>query len=446
MPKICIPLGLHVVESKAESPTPHVEIPALLEHIVQDYAARNEFMGSVLVAQNGHVILNKGYGFANLEWKIPNSPATKFRLGSTTKQFTAAAILLLEEQGKLSLQDLVKKHLPDAPTAWDQMTIFHLLTHTAGIPNFTDFPEVSALMTQATTPDQLLSCFRNKPLEFQPGENYKYTNSGYTLLGLLIEKISGQNYSSFLQQNIFDPLGMKDSGYDSNTAIIPDRSSGYEQGTAGLENATYIHMSIAFSSGGLYSTTEDLLRWEQGLFGDKLLKTESLKKMITPFKSDYALGLFVRSENGHKVIEHGGTIAGFRAAFYHYPEDQLTVIVLGNLLSEASSIIAKKLGAAALGEKVTLPGDCKKVDPTVLDKYVGRYQITPALILSVTREGDHFYGQATGQSKVELYAEGEKEFFLSTTEISLTFQTDSQGHATGLILHKNGDHEVKRID
>src|SRR5262249_24508562 len=167
---------------------------ARMDQIAQSYVSNTQFMGSVLVARGGEVLFSKGYGSANLEWQIPNTPSTKFRLGSITKQFTAASILLLEERGKLKVDDLVKKYMPDAPTAWDKMTIFHVLTHTAGIPNFTSFPDYQASEPFATTPEKLVARFRDKPLEFEPGSRMNYSNSGYILLGYLIERISGQSY------------------------------------------------------------------------------------------------------------------------------------------------------------------------------------------------------------------------------------------------------------
>src|ERR1700731_2607144 len=197
-----------------------------MEQIVQFYVPQR-FMGTVLVARDGNVILSKGYGSANLEWDIPNAPNTKFRLGSVTKQFTAASILLLEERGKLAVTDPVKKYLPDAPAAWDKITIFNLLTHTSGIPNFTGFPDYAKLEPFATTAEKVVARFRDKPLDFEPGEKWNYSNSGYVLLGYLLEKASGEIYEKFVQENIFGPLLMKDSGYDSNSAIIPRRASGY---------------------------------------------------------------------------------------------------------------------------------------------------------------------------------------------------------------------------
>ncbi len=420
-----------------------------MEQVVQSYVSDQHFMGSLLVARGNEVIFDKGYGFANLEWNIPDSPATKFRLGSITKQFTAASILLLEERGKLSVSDPVKKYMADAPAAWDKITIFNLLTHTSGIPSFTDFPDYGSLEPFTTTPAELVRRFRDKPLEFPPGEKMSYSNSGYVLLGYLLEKISGESYEKFVQENIFAPLGMKDSGYDSNSAIIPYRAAGYSPGPSGPVNAGFINMTVPLSAGGLYSTTGDLLRWEQGLFGGKLLSPASLQKMTTPFKNDYAFGLEVRTVNGHKVIEHGGGIEGFNTMLAYYPDDKLTVVVLSNINGPAASDLASKLAALARGEKVVLPSERKEVaiDPKLLDGYVGNYELAPRFILTVSREGDKLMTQATGQPKVPIFAESEREFFAKVVDAQITFVTDAQGRATELILHQGGrDIHAKRYE
>src|SRR5580693_9908333 len=173
------------------------------EEVVQSYVSDKQFMGSVLVARGETIVLDKGYGFANLEWNIPNTPTTKFRLGSVTKQFTAASILLLEERGKLKVDDPVKKYMPDAPAAWDKIALFNVLTHSAGLPNFTSFPEYAKLQAFPNTPEQIVATFKDKPLDFEPGSKFSYSNSGYVLLGYLIEKITGESYEKFIQENIF---------------------------------------------------------------------------------------------------------------------------------------------------------------------------------------------------------------------------------------------------
>jgi CubicO group peptidase (beta-lactamase class C family) len=328
-----------------------------MEQVVQSFVKDNQFMGAVLVARGDDVLLDKGYGFANLEWSIPDSPKTKFRLGSITKQFTAASILLLEQSGKLNVNDAVKKYMPDAPAAWDNITIFHLLTHTSGIPNFTSFSDYRKLEPFSTTVEELVARFRDKPLDFQPGEKWSYSNSGYVLLGYLLEKLSGESYARFVEDNIFKPLCMVDSGYDSNSAVIPNRASGYTRGQNGMVNAGYIDMTIPLSAGALYSTTEDLLRWEQGLFGGKLLSPASLKKMTTPFKNDYGFGLGIHAVNGHEEIAHGGGIEGFNTALAYYPDDRLTVVVLGNVEGLATQEIAADLHTIAEGGSVVLSSE-----------------------------------------------------------------------------------------
>jgi CubicO group peptidase (beta-lactamase class C family) len=416
-----------------------------MEQIIQAYVP-SKFMGTVLVAQDGKVLLDKAYGFANLEWDVPNTPTTKFRLGSITKQFTAASILLLEERGKLKIDDPVKKYMADAPAAWDKITIFHVLTHTSGIPSLTSFPDFESHEAQAMTPEKLVEWFRDKPLEFEPGTKWNYSNSGYILLGYLIEKISGQSYSDFVQQNIFTPLGMRDSGYDSNSAIIAHRAAGYTPGKNGPINAGFVHMSIPFSAGALYSTTEDLLRWEQGLFGGKVLAAPSLARMTTPFKQDYAFGLGVSTNNGHKTISHNGGIEGFNTALTYYPDDKLVVAVLANLNGPFAGQIAANLGKVAHGEKVVLPTERKeiKVSPEILKQYVGTYELTPKFSLAITLEDGQLISQGTNQEKVPMFAESETMFFLKLVDAQIEFVKNEKGEVANLVLHQNG-RDVKGV-
>lgn len=424
--------------------------PARMDQIVQSYAANHQFMGTALVARGSQVLFSKGYGSANLEWDVPNAPNTKFRLGSVTKQFTAASILLLEERGKLSVNDPVKKHLPDAPAAWDKITIFHLLTHTSGIPSFTGFPDYPKLEPFAVTPADLVARFRDKPLEFDPGEKWNYSNSGYVLLSYLIEKVTGDKYEKFVRENIFTPLGMKDSGYDSNSAVIPHRASGYVSGKNGFENAGFIHMSVPLGAGALYSTTEDLLKWEQGLFGGKVLQPASLEKMTTPFKNNYAFGLQVDTGGGRKVIQHGGGIEGFNTDLEYFPESKITVVVLGNVNGQAPGEIAKKLGALAHGDAVKLPSERKEItlDSNVLNRYVGAYQLAQGPAMLITLEGNQLVSKLGNQPPAPIFPESETTFFLKVVDAQLEFpKTEAQGKASQLTLHQNGrDITAKRLD
>jgi len=417
-----------------------------MEQIVQSYVSNKAFMGSVLVARGADVLLDKGYGSADLDWDIPDSSSTKYRLGSITKQFTAASILLLEERGKLKVEDPVKKYLPDAPAAWDKITIFSVLTHTSGIPNFTSFPEYRTLEPFPLTPEKIVALFRDKPLDFQPGEKYSYSNSGYVLLGYLIEKISGESYQKFVQNNIFTPVGMKDSGYDSNTAVIPHHASGYTRGANGFVNAGYIDMTIPFSAGGLYSTTGDLFRWEQALFGGKVLTPASLQKMTTPFKDGYAFGLLVQTVNGRKVIWHNGGIEGFNTYLAYYPESRTTVIVLGNLNGSAPDEIGRQLGLVAHGEKVVLTSERKEVTvpASVLAAYAGTYQLAPNVNISITLAGDQLLSQVSGQNKFPIFPESQTHFFFKVVDAQIDFGRDDQG--AYLVLRQGGqDQKARRI-
>src|SRR5262245_10538914 len=423
---------------------------ARMDQVAQTYVSAKQFMGSVLVVRGSEVLLNKGYGSANLEWQLPNTPSTKFRLGSVTKQFTAASILLLEERGKLKVEDPVKKYMPDAPDAWAKMTIFHVLTHTAGIPNFTSFPDYPTSEPFATTPEKLIARFRDKPLEFEPGARMNYSNSGYVLLGYLIERISGQSYEKFVQENIFTPLGMKDSGYDSNSAVIARRAAGYAPSPNGPVNAGFIHMSIPFAAGALYSTTEDLLRWEQGLFGGKLLSPASLQKMTTPFKNDYAFGLTVSTAQGRKRISHNGGIEGFNTVLNYYPEHKLTIAVLANLNGQAPEPIAEKLAALVHGETVTLQSERKEItlDSKVLSRFVGAYEVSPGVNMLITLDNNQLMSKLGNQQAIAIFPQSETTFFPKVVDAELEFSgNDSQGRATLMVLHQNGrDMPAKRLD
>lgn len=415
-----------------------------MDQIVQSYATEKKFMGTALVARGGQVLFSRGYGFADLEWNIPNVPDAKFRLGSVTKQFTAACILLLEERGKLSVDDPVKKYMPDAPAAWDKITLRHLLTHTSGIPNFTGFADYRKLEPFPATPAELVARFRDKPLDFEPGTKWSYSNSGFVLLGYLLEKIAGEPYAKFVNENIFQPLGMKDTGYDSNTAIIPRRVQGYQIGRNGYEHAGYIDMSIPFSAGALYSTTLDLLKWEQGLFGGKVLKPASLEKMTTPFLEHYAFGLSVETVRGRKKISHGGGIEGFNTTLDYYPEDKLTVVVLENSAGAAPPAeIADKLASIAHGETVTLTSERKEVtvDRAVLAGYTGAYKMADGPVMLVTLEGNQLSAKLGTQPSFPVFPESQTKFFLKVVDAQIDFAPGQ------LTLHQNGRDMVgKKLD
>lgn len=414
--------------------------PARMDAVVRADADKGGFMGVVLVARDGEILFDKGYGSANLEWKIANDGDTKFRLGSVTKQFTGAAILLLQERGKVKLDAPIKTYLPDAPAAWDGVTVRNLLTHSSGIPNFTSFDDYAKLKTLAATTDSLIARFRDKPLDFQPGEKYAYSNSGYILLTAIIEKASGQSYSAFLTDNIFKPLGMADTGYDSHEAIIPRRAAGYSPSAKGVVNADYLDMTIPQGAGALYSTSHDLLKWQRGLFGGKLLKPESLKAYLTPFKDNYALGVTVAAADGSTTISHGGGIEGFNTWLGYDPDRKLTVVVLANLNGDAPGRLGKAMLTLARGGKVILASERQAISlaPETLQAYPGTYEIAPTFAIAIRVEGGKLIAQATGQGPIELFAEKPDHFFARAIDAQLVFTRDASGKVDGAVLHQNG--------
>ena len=413
---------------------------ARMETVIRADVDRGDFMGAILVVKDGVVLLDRGYGSANLEWKIPNDGDTRFRLGSVTKQFTAASILLLAERGKLNLDAPIKVWFPDAQAAWDKITIRHLLTHSSGIPNLTSFDDYEKLKTLPVTLDALIGRFRDKPLDFQPGEKWRYSNSGFIVLTAIVEKASGQSYANFVTDNLFKPLGMADTGYDSHAAVIPHRASGYAPGANGMVNADYIDMTIPQGAGALYSTTQDLLKWETGLYGGKLLKPESLIAMTTPFKNNYAFGLGVSSDANGRLFSHGGGIEGFNTWLGYDPERRIIVVVLGNLNGSAPGRLGAGLMTLARGGTVTLPGDRVEITlpPASLSAYVGTYDVSPEFGFVVRLEGGKLIVQATGQGPLVLHAEKPDHFFLKEVDAQITFRRDASGKIDAAVLHQNG--------
>jgi CubicO group peptidase (beta-lactamase class C family) len=429
--------------ARAEDPRPRFEeyMKACVDH--------DHFSGAVLVSKGGETLFAKGYGFANAEHQVPNTPRTKFRLGSITKQFTAMAILVLQERGKLKVEDPVGKYIDDAPKAWEGVTIHHLLSHTGGVPSYTDGLAYMAKMMMPETVNSMIARFRDKPLEFRPGEKFHYSNSGYFLLGAIIEKVSGQSYESFLKEAIFDPLGMKDTGYDHHATVIPGRAAGYNLNRNGLVNAPYLDMSQPYAAGSLYSTVEDLARWDRALNDGKLITKGSYAKMYAPVKNDYAYGWVVTTAKGRKTIQHGGGINGFVTEILRYPEEKVCVVVLCNVLPMNPGRVARDLASIALGEPFQMPGTRKvaKVDPKIYDACAGRYEIEPKVIATISHEGERLMIEVTDQPKIEMFPESDTVYFLKVVDATITFVKDDKGKVGHLVIHQGGrDVKAKRLE
>ena len=384
---------------------------ARMEHVIQSYVSSAGFSGTVLVARGDSVVFSKGYGV---------SPDASSPVASITKQFTAAAILLLEERGRLRIDDLVSRHLPEAPAGWKTMTIFHLLTHTAGFQGLTTPPAARRGLKSADgTVAGFVTAAMEGSLDGQPGETFNYTNSGYFILGHLIQKISGQSYESFIQDNVFTPLQMRDTTLEKG-AVNPNTAAGFR------------------------STTADLLRWQLALYGGQVLSAASLKKMTTPFKGDYGLGIYLRTIDGRKAMAHGGGVPTF-ANLSYFPDTRTSVVVLGTPNPKAAPApeIAAYLGTLAHGGTVTLASERKAITlaADVLQRYAGQYAMG-GTSLGVVVNGAQLSAQTPDGRTIALLAESETSFFMEGTNLRIEFVRDAGGVVTGLVVH-SGTHQER---
>jgi CubicO group peptidase (beta-lactamase class C family) len=541
-----------------------------IDELLKAYNNLRIFNGSVLVAEKGEVILKNGYGYANFEWEIPNSADTKFRLGSVTKQFTAMLILQLVEESKLNLDDKVSEYLDYYPKdKADKITIHHLLTHSSGIPSYTNNPDFHRNHSRTRyTPEDFIKTFMDEKLDFEPGSKFNYSNSGYFVLGAIIEKISGKTYDENLRFRIFNKAGMNNSGYDHNDIIIEKKAAGYNRLINIYRNAPFIDMSTPYSAGSLYSTVEDLYLWDQVLYTNKLLSKENLNKMFTPYiKTDlgflYGYGWGVENKKiGNKVdsvrvISHGGSIYGFNSLIVRLVDDKNLIVLLNNTGNTNLSEIAGKIERILydqpyempqkplidnLAEKVDEEGiasgieffksslkDGKKfsegamnnlgyvylsqkkyneaigifklnvetysesfnvydsmgeallasgqkeeaivnykksvelnpgnengktilnklgvefepvknyeITYEIFEKYIGKYELNPNFIITISGDGEKYFAQATNQPILELIPRAEDSFQLAAINAQLTFVKGEDGEIEKLILHQNG--------
>jgi CubicO group peptidase (beta-lactamase class C family) len=363
----------HLPETNPIQPGPVKSLPILvngttgerLDQTIRDH--HSDFSGTILIAQQGKILLIKGYGLAEQETSTPNTPQTLFAIGSITKSFTAMAIMILKERRRLTLQDPICQYLPDCPAAWELITLQQLLTHTSGIYDLALNPDFQTIGTcQEHKPEELMALYKYHALDFPPGSQFHYSNSGYQLLGMVIEKVSGQRYEDFVQENILDPLGMADTRNNPASHPLSNRATGYSQDSWTREKITApcYDSSMFFADGGLYSTVGDLYKWDQALYTNKLVSEESLSQIFTPRVTVvaspgfsvppglwyYGYGWMITQQSGHRLIEHGGRIPGYTAYLARYPDDRLTIIVLSNwdrlnpmeLNDELSAMILEK--------------------------------------------------------------------------------------------------------
>ncbi len=354
-------MALHATASGQRRPqTKAAKIDAVIS-AAQKYRL---FNGSALVAENGKVIYRRGHGFANMEWNIPNTPETRFRLGSITKQFTATLIMQLVEQGKIKLDGKISDYLPEyRKDIGDKITVHQLLNHTSGIPSYTSLPGFfNDVSRNPYTVGDFVKKFASNNLEFEPGSKFSYNNSGYFLLGAIVEKVTGQPYEKVLQEKIFDPLGMKSTGYDHHATILTKRATGYLKTGDGFVNAPYLDMSIPYAAGSLYSTVEDLYLWDQALYTDRVISAHSKDLMFKPNLSNYAYGWVVNKASlgngkaGIPKVAHGGGINGFNTVIVRFPEQRHLIVLLDNTSQGRTlSTIEQEVTRILFDEPYSLP-------------------------------------------------------------------------------------------
>ena len=400
------------------------------------------------VLRDGQVLLMKGYGMADVGKAAPVSPTTILRLGSVTKPFTAIAILQLVEAGKLKLDDPLSRYVPGVPQG-DRIRISHLLSHTSGVPDFIPIEDA-----------------KRSPLEFEPGERINYTNNGYSLLGRVVEKVSGQAWDEYLRDHIFAPLGMKSTGYDK-TADLPGRATGYEMGKDGAYAPIAAQDAReAYAAGGLYSSLEDLVRWELALETGKLLRRETLDQASMPTRladgrtAAYGFGWMTSTYRGLREVGHGGDITGFNSFVARYPDEKFAVIVLSNTgmrppgpLPDAGAL-AHKIADICLGDRMGKPDERPnfRVAEAVLDTYTGRYKLdAPEVIVRnmgseivITRQQDHLVAEVNGM-KLPLDALAETRFQAPGSPASLTFVCGSSGPCARVVISLMGLREFEAL-
>lgn len=388
---------------------------------------------TAIVTRNGELLYRGAIGMADIELGVKAKPEHVFRIGSITKQFTAVAILQLEEQGRLSVTDPITKYIPDYPTQGHTITIEHLLTHTSGIKSYTGMSEFAHLAGKDLTPMEIVAVFKDHPMEFEPGEKFYYNNYGYILLGVIIEEVSGKSFADYIQQNIFEPIGMSHSYYGDHTSLSSTSASGYQQKNGKYADADYLNMTLPYAAGALLSNVDDLSKWNQALHTNKILIQKSLKKAMTAYTlndgstSSYGYGWKLDEIYNQPVEEHDGVIQGFLSAAMYLPKEKVFVAVFSNCECKDPWVTANKMAAYTIGELPTVAStDSKKVD---LSQYTGIYDISDDRAQKVTTEGEQLFVTYTGGERHEVYSNAKKadQFFFEDGLMSIRFVKDEVG-------------------
>ena len=416
-------------------------LPEKLDQYLAAAEKAGIFNGTVLITKGNGFLVNKGYGYKNVDTKTLNDANTIFQIGSVTKQFTAAVILKLVEQRKLSLSDKLSKYFPGFPHA-NSITIENLLSHTSGLYNYTNDGNFMQNEVEKTlSREQFIQMIKDKPLDFTPGSKYNYSNSGYMFLGYIIEDITKKKYEQVVREQIFNPLGMSHSGFDFRNLRSVDRAVGYNAIVEGVgSKAQVVDSTVSFAAGAIYTTTGNLYKWNQSVLTERILKKSSLENAFTPRLSGYGLGWVVTNIDDKKAIMHDGGIHGFTSSNIIIPSDSITVTIITNSGSSKMGQVGKELLAILFNKPYTIPEKKKevKLDAMALAQFVGEYELAPTFKITITIKNDALVAQATGQPPFDLFAKSENVFFVKVVDAEVEFVKNDKGEVVSLILHQGG--------
>ena len=428
------------------SATAEQDLASRIDASIAPYFQADVPGATVIVVKDGKPVLRRAYGMADTAKGVKMRPEMALRLGSITKQFTATAILMLAEDGKLALDDDITKHLPDYPAKGKKITIEHLLTHTSGIPSYTSKPGYMLNMAQDISVARMIDTFKNDPLEFEPGSQYRYNNSGYFLLGAIIEKISGQSYASFLEQRLFKPLGMRDTYYEGVKTSKAPVAAGHSRAEQGYGAAAPLSMTQPYAAGSLVSTVDDLARWDAAIAAGRLLKPSSWQRAFTSYRlsdgktTGYGYGWEVGKVQGETAIGHGGGINGFSTHALRFPDQKVYVAVLTNSDSGPANpaLVARKAAGIAIGKPYR---EFREValDGAALDAVTGTFEVEKGVQRVFRRSADGLVMQRSGRPPVALKAASDNSFFVPGGLDWFEFQRDEGGKVTAVTLHQDGN-------
>ena len=419
-----------------------------IDKLISNQFKENETGVSVLVAKEGEVIYRKAFGKANLELDVNMTSSNVFEVGSITKQFTSVAILMLMEEGKLSLEDNITKFIPDYPTKGKKISVHHLLTHTSGIKSYTSMQSFGKVMTIDESPLKFIDFFKNEPMDFEPGEEYRYNNSGYFILGYIIEKVSGVSYEEFINEKIFKKLDMNSSYYGSHTKLIKNRASGYQKNNE-YGNAQYISLTLPYAAGSIMSNVDDMLKWQTAISNNVLIKKETIAKAYKNYtlnngeKINYGYGWSINEISGISTIEHGGAIPGYLSMGIYVPSKNVYIIAFSNCGCQSPANVATEIAALVIDKPKFTGNNTIQLSESQLKKWVGAYQYDNEVVRHVTIEGNQLYSQREGsQQKFKIFPTSPNNFSFDGSFITYEFSIEN---GKKVVVFKNRINKAKGV-